>query len=488
MRLWPTSKQARKREACSDWTPSQACSRARRHYIVGDMCEISELCAYLAAVSPHLAELLLPLRRRPSTKSQTAAVSDTPSALVSAAVANSLSGPVAALRPRATQRVPSLAQLAARTAAGEANARSGAGPEAGCGGSAAAAASSAAGSSGHTLDTVDKVHAFLKRCGAKHPERANPCLKAGLLRGKLQVPPACLKEGADPTPYLQHVLLSTPCDECGKNLQCTVKQALGQCSSGGDYEDGNPGGAIQCKQCRVGAYITGLCEGRPSSTSGKFHNHCTECPDFGTCIGDYRNDHCSRCGGHYFSGLSGFACPCRGSDRPGTFGGSDYGSDDNDDDDDEHVRERDAEIIPDTPSADCWSGQLRGIESYEVAAHSALLTRVLEAKLFLLEMPSAARQQALAMLGGLEMRESLEFLLRPGSEISAMSPAELRAAAPGALHFISVLQGLGGFAGALGGAAGGVDHADESGEEEGGESEEDGEHEEDEEQDPPPLH
>ena len=30
--------------------------------------------------------------------------------------------------------------------------------------------------------------------------------------------------------------------------------------------------------------------------SGKFHNHCTECPDLGKCIGDYREAHCERCG------------------------------------------------------------------------------------------------------------------------------------------------------------------------------------------------
>ena len=55
-------------------------------------------------------------------------------------------------------------------------------------------------------------------------------------------------------------------------------------------------------------YVTGLCGGQPSFDSGKFHNHCTDCPDFGTCIGDYREAHCMDCGKHWFSGMSGFPC------------------------------------------------------------------------------------------------------------------------------------------------------------------------------------
>ena len=58
--------------------------------------------------------------------------------------------------------------------------------------------------SGHALDLADKqVHVFLKRCGVKRPEGANPCLKAGLLWGKLAVPPQFLGDGADAAPYLQ---------------------------------------------------------------------------------------------------------------------------------------------------------------------------------------------------------------------------------------------------------------------------------------------
>ena len=50
------------------------------------------------------------------------------------------------------------------------------------------------------------------------------------------------------------------------------------------------------------------------------------CPGFGQCIGDYREAHCHRCGDHYFAGMSGFRCPCRG----GGGGFDDSGADDSD--------------------------------------------------------------------------------------------------------------------------------------------------------------
>ena len=42
-----------------------------------------------------------------------------------------------------------------------------------------------------------------------------------------------------------------------------------------------------------------MCEGNMRFDSGKFHNHCSECPNHGKC---------TDCGSHYFSGLSGFPC------------------------------------------------------------------------------------------------------------------------------------------------------------------------------------
>lgn len=60
-----------------------------------------------------------------------------------------------------------------------------------------------------------------------------------------------------------------------------------------------------------------MCQGKARLESGKFHNHCTECPDFGVCIGDYRVCHCGICGHHYFTGGSGFPCnKCGGKPLP----------------------------------------------------------------------------------------------------------------------------------------------------------------------------
>jgi len=66
-----------------------------------------------------------------------------------------------------------------------------------------------------------------------------------------------------------------------------------------------------------------MCTGRLQQDSGKFHNHCHECPGFVKCIGDYREAHCGECGKPFFQGKSGFACPCRerGGGRGGFGGG-----------------------------------------------------------------------------------------------------------------------------------------------------------------------
>jgi len=37
------------------------------------------------------------------------------------------------------------------------------------------------------FQTTNAVHDFLRRCGAMHPERVNPCLKAGLLNGNVNL-------------------------------------------------------------------------------------------------------------------------------------------------------------------------------------------------------------------------------------------------------------------------------------------------------------
>jgi hypothetical protein len=57
-------------------------------------------------------------------------------------------------------------------------------------------------------------------------------------------------------------------------------------------------------------YLSGLCEGRGQLTL-RGHNHCRKCPDFGSCIGDFREVHCDNCHGHYFGGrYEAYYCDC----------------------------------------------------------------------------------------------------------------------------------------------------------------------------------
>ena len=94
---------------------------------------------------------------------------------------------------------------------------------------------------------------------------------------------------------------------------------------GNDYENGLEDATVLCNvpDCkndlddeRGRMYLAEICSGRPHPDSGKFHNHCRECPGFGVCIGDYREAHCDQCNGHYFAGcISSYRCPCQGGGR-----------------------------------------------------------------------------------------------------------------------------------------------------------------------------
>jgi len=137
-----------------------------------------------------------------------------------------------------------------------------------------------------------------------------------------------------------------------------------QSGYGNDFGDGGPGGAMRCEECG-GNYITGLCCGSPGFDSGKFHNHCCECSDFGQCIGDYRSQHCHRCGDHFFAGLSGFRCPCRGGDTEprDPFGGGYRSSEEDfsgDFSSEEDEAAADATLPP--PAITAWDGYLPGIQ------------------------------------------------------------------------------------------------------------------------------
>jgi len=191
---------------------------------------------------------------------------------------------------------------------------------------------------------VEKVHKLLRDAGVEGDlEDVSNCLKRAILEGHIKI------DGPD---SLDQIVIEDKCFCCSDNgdkspiIKVTVRDLLHQEDyAGTDYEDGGLEAEVFCPKCEVGIYVTHLCEGEPEFDSGKFHNHCDSCPDFGICIGDYREAHCDTCGQHYFSGLSGFPCYyCHPDAEIHECGSSlgDYSDDsddsgfDSDDDDDLH--------------------------------------------------------------------------------------------------------------------------------------------------------
>jgi hypothetical protein len=320
----PRRKDKRVRVACGDWTGGAA-STATRHYVVGDRSEIEELANSLAAKDSRFAE-----------KVAAGDVDPDPAAARPAAA------PVAAdaspsLIPGLPRGVPDAVQGIIGDFAAD--------PPA---------------------PTEESVHEYLRSAGVADPEHTSACLRAGMLNGHVPMPD-------DPATFLDATLYEGGCCYCGKELVCTVRDALHQPDYAGlDYEDGGQEAPVQCEDC-CGNYLTGICHGVLHFDSGKGHNHCKKCPAFGQCIGDYREAHCHRCGNHYFAGLQGFRCPCRGGGGGGGFGydsmgdrsdsSSDFGPDGSGDDDD---------AVPLPPDAACWDAMLPGMSGVE---RSELLAR-----------------------------------------------------------------------------------------------------------------
>ena len=190
-RISARHKDHRKRVATGDFTGGAA-SSATRHYIVADADECTELANFLALRVPHLRTVASP-------------------------GVNSLAGPRDLLLPERARRPGPLSVVTEDS--GE-------------------AAASSAGRQGATGDryeaqrrafkSPEAVDEFLRRCGCV-PARVNPCLKAGMLRGSVEVPAALhTAPGGDAAAFLDTVLLTGRCEVCSGPVPVTVRQALEQ--------------------------------------------------------------------------------------------------------------------------------------------------------------------------------------------------------------------------------------------------------------------
>lgn len=159
----------------------------------------------------------------------------------------------------------------------------------------------------------ERVHDLLASLGVERPKEVSSCVKAAILNSFVKLLPT--SEDPEGKYGLDQVIATGECFDCDKRLKCTVRDVLYQPDYAGlDYEDGRENATFRCdgEECG-GIYVTDICCGSPQFDSGKFHNHCTQCPRFGMCIGDYREQHCDGCGKHYFAGSGGqFDCPSCG--------------------------------------------------------------------------------------------------------------------------------------------------------------------------------
>ena len=146
----------------------------------------------------------------------------------------------------------------------------------------------------------ERVDAALKVAGYETPEKASLCVKVAIQKELI-----LLRYG------LNQIMAKWECVQCHKGVEATLQHCLDQPDFGGhDDRDGNLRGALRCQDCKIGRYVSNVCNGGFEVTTGKSHNHCVKCVGLGKCLGDYREIHCDECHGHFFTGLSGFPCPC----------------------------------------------------------------------------------------------------------------------------------------------------------------------------------
>lgn len=137
------------------------------------------------------------------------------------------------------------------------------------------------------------------------PERVSICVKAAMAKGHI----IFNGEATD----LERFVIEDEYDD--HYFKVFVKDVLYMKDLGMDFGDGAINSPIVCTCCKTEdnktpqhVYLTHLCTGTPFFDIGRQNNHCTECPAFGKCLGDYRESHCLDCNKHWFEGNSGFPC------------------------------------------------------------------------------------------------------------------------------------------------------------------------------------
>jgi len=148
-----------------------------------------------------------------------------------------------------------------------------------------------------------EVERLLKLMGV-NPNRCSRCALAGIMVGAIKI--TGKKE------ELQQVIFEGSGEVCECKIPATLGQVLRQGDYGGDqYElEDSKKAKVHCKPCRRARrdgfthfyFAADLCRGDPGLNSGKWMNHCRDCPDYGVCLGDYRDTHCDECGGHGWRG------------------------------------------------------------------------------------------------------------------------------------------------------------------------------------------
>jgi len=162
---------------------------------------------------------------------------------------------------------------------------------------------------------IARLNKKLAEWGFEYSNEEGNCCRAAIYKGIYKV---------EKEEDLDQVILEDKMPEyiCNHKVTVKLRDVLNQIDyAGTDYEDGQSSASVFCDKyseddtkdgetCSEGRiYVTNICSGKPRLDCGKFHNHCTDCKNFGKCIYDYRNTHCWKCGHHYFGGfIHSFPC------------------------------------------------------------------------------------------------------------------------------------------------------------------------------------